>query len=360
MGRHGPSLAQTYSPWGGQFTAIWYVYVMEDPSEPMTDSASISEISPAAADTVHAQPKAYPPLDETHLRTPRRRRVLPVVLFLVTCFSTFWAGALEWNPVRFMFDTPGGIELRRILLNHWQNGLAYMGAIIAILLFHEMGHFLATVRYRIPASFPFFIPFPLSPIGTMGAVIGMAGHRADRKQTFDIGIAGPLAGLVVAIPVLWMGIRQLDLTTPAAGAFQIDCPLIVQMMLPFARPDLSSVDTLWISQTNPLFMAAWVGLLITGLNMMPISQLDGGHVIYALLLKKGHWFARLFLIFAISYVVMAKAYMWSLMIIIVIFIGTDHPPTSNDKVELGLFRTILGYASLAIPFICFPARGIIQ
>ncbi|MEM7313884.1 MAG: site-2 protease family protein [Planctomycetota bacterium] len=330
----------------------------------MTDNASISDISPNAADAVHAQ-KPLRPLTEDDLRTtPRRRRVLPIVLFLVTCFSTFWAGALEWNPVPFMvngaFGSTGGIELRRILLNHWPSGLVYMGAIIAILLFHEMGHFLATVRYRIPASFPFFIPFPLSPIGTMGAVIGMAGHRADRKQTFDIGIAGPLAGLVVAIPVLWMGIRQLDLTTPVAGSFQIDCPLIVQLMLPFVRPDLNSVDMLWISQTNPLFMAAWVGLLITGLNMMPISQLDGGHVIYALLLKKGHWFARLFLIFAISYVVLAKAYMWSLMIIIVIFIGTDHPPTSNDKVELGWFRTILGYASLTIPFICFPAQGIIQ
>ena len=247
-----------------------------------------------------------------------------------------------------------------MLSNQWADGLVYMGAVIAILLFHEMGHFLATVRYKIPASFPFFIPFPFSPIGTMGAVIGMAGHRADRKQTFDIGIAGPLAGLVVAIPVLWMGIKQLDMTVPAAGAIQIDCPLIVRMMLPFARPDLKSINTLWISQTNPMFMAAWVGLLITGLNMMPVSQLDGGHVLYALLLKKGHWFARLFLLFAISYVVFANALMWSVMIIIVMLIGIDHPPTSNDRVELGWFRTILGFVSLTIPFICFPARGFIQ
>ena len=325
----------------------------------MTQTTSIGDIPPEVADAAYARSlEDYPPLTSADLRSHRRRKFLPIVLFFITCFSTFWAGALEWNPVPFMAS--GGIEVRRILMNEWSNGLIYMGAIIAILLFHEMGHFLATVRYRIPASFPFFIPFPLSPIGTMGAVIGMAGHRADRKQTFDIGIAGPLAGLVVAIPVLWIGIKQLDLTTPAAGSFQIDCPLIVQMMLPFARPDLKSIDTLWISQTNPMFMAAWVGLLITGLNMMPVSQLDGGHVLYALLLKRGHWFARLFLLFAIAYVVLANALMWSLMIIIVMLIGIDHPPTSNDKVKLGAFRTVLGYVSLAIPFVCFPAQGFIQ
>ena len=124
-------------------------------------------------------------------------------------------------------------------------------------------------------------------------------------------------------------------------------------------PDLSTVDTLWISQVNPYFMAAWVGLLITGLNMMPISQLDGGHVIYALLLKRGHWVARIFLFAAIAYVVFADAGMWSVMIIIVVLIGTDHPPTYNDHMPLGRFRTVLGYASLTIPLICFPPQGII-
>lgn len=299
----------------------------------------------------------YPQLSARHLPRPYTRRVtLPVVLFLVTCVSTFWVGSTHWYPAGYLTD---GLAMRRMILLNWREGLAYMGALLAILLCHEMGHFLTTVVYRIPASFPYFIPFPLSAIGTMGAVIGMAGHRADRKQTFDIGLAGPLAGLAVALPILWLGMRELDLQTPARGAFQIDCPWLVTALLPYVRPDLPPLQSLWLSQINPYFMAAWVGLLITGLNMMPVSQLDGGHVVYALLLNRGHWVARGFLLAAIAYVVLARAGMWSVMIIIVILIGTDHPPTSNDNIPLGWFRTLLGYASLAIPLLCFPAQGII-
>ncbi len=300
---------------------------------------------------------SYPPLRSGDLHTRQRRRILPLALFVITCFSTFLAGATDWMPMLYLMGN--GLELRRMLLLNWQQGLVYMGALLGILLFHEMGHFLMTVRYRIPASFPFFIPLPISPIGTMGAVIGMAGHRADRKQMFDIGIAGPLAGLVVAIPLLWLGLGQLDITRGQTGAYKLDCPWIVELLLPYVRPDIPRLDYIWIGQANAFLMAAWVGLLITGLNMMPVSQLDGGHVIYTLLLKKGHWVARAFLFTAIVYVTFFKAGMWSVMIIIVILMGTDHPPTSNDHMPLGWFRTVLGYASLLIPIFCFPAEAIV-
>ena len=278
-----------------------------------------------------------------------------IILFLLTCFSTFIAGALHWNPSSYLGGD--GIELRRSLLVNWEQGLVYMGTVLAILLCHEMGHFLAAKRHGVPASYPFFIPFPISPIGTMGAVIGMAGNRADRRQLFDIGIAGPLAGLVVAIPVLWFGIKQLDPSAAPAGLFELDCPYIVRLLLPFARPELPNIDRIALTQTNAMFIAAWVGLLITGLNMMPISQLDGGHVIYTLFLKRGHIIARIFLFCAITYAVLGNGGMWSVMIILVILMGTDHPPTANDHQPLGWFRTALGFASLAIPILCFPARG---
>ena len=300
----------------------------------------------------------FPVLTDDLLSTPKpRRRWLPLILFFVTCLSTFIAGATSWNGLVTLGD---GLEFRRTIMTHWQQGLIYMGCVLAILGLHEMGHFLATIRYRISASFPFFIPFPVSPIGTMGAVIGMAGHRADRKQMFDIGIAGPLAGLVVAIPILWIGIRNLDMTIAASGPYQLDLPWIVKAMISWQRPDLQSISRVSISQLNPYFMAAWVGLLITGLNMMPVSQLDGGHVIYALLLKRGHWVARIFLLSAIAYVVLARVGIWSVMLILVTLMGVDHPPTSNDRVPLGWFRTVLGWASLSIPFLCFPARGLIM
>lgn len=290
---------------------------------------------------------------------PRRRVTLPVLLFVATCLSTMWVGITDWMPLGVL-TLGDGIEVRRTILTHWQQGLIYMGAVLAILLSHEMGHFAATLVYRIPASLPYFIPFPISPIGTMGAVIGMAGFRANRRQLFDIGLAGPLAGLAVAIPILWIGIAQLDLNQPRYGVLSFDCPWLVRVMIATLKPEFASVETIAISQLNPYFMAAWVGLLITGLNMMPISQLDGGHVIYALFLKRAHWIARTFLVFAIAYVVFAEAYIWTVMIILVTIMGTDHPRTADDKVSLGWFRTALGYASLVIPFVCFPPRGLMD
>ena len=99
-------------------------------------------------------------------------------------------------------------------------------------------------------------------------------------------------------------------------------------------------------------------MLITGLNMLPISQLDGGHVIYTLFGKYAHWIARVFLFVAILFIVFFEAQIWFLMVLIVILIGTDHPPTSDDSVRLGPIRTIIGYASLLIPILCFPPYGI--
>jgi membrane-associated protease RseP (regulator of RpoE activity) len=106
-------------------------------------------------------------------------------------------------------------------------------------------------------------------------------------------------------------------------------------------------------------MAGWVGLLITGLNMLPVSQLDGGHVIYALFRRRAHWVARGFILFALAYIVLFDKMIWAPMAIIVVLIGTDHPPTADDQVRLGGFRQLLGYLSLLIPLLCFPIDGVI-
>jgi Zn-dependent protease len=291
-----------------------------------------------------------------------RRKKLPLILFLITCVSTFWAGAVGWLPLHYLlewFSKQDAMPIRRAIISHWQDGLIYMLCLLAILMTHEMGHFLAALRYRIPASLPFFLPFPISPIGTMGAVIGMDGMRANRKEMFDIGLAGPLAGLVVAIPVMLVGINRLDLDTPEHGPFKLDTPLSVRLILEASPPPgYESGDDVSYSQLNPYFMAGWVGLLITGLNMLPVSQLDGGHVIYTLFGKRAHWIARAFMLGAIGYIIYKEAWMWSLMILLVLLIGTDHPPTRDDSVKLGWFRTGLGLASLSIPLLCFPAEAI--
>jgi membrane-associated protease RseP (regulator of RpoE activity) len=277
---------------------------------------------------------------------PQRRIFLPLFLFVATCGSTFFAGALNWNPAAYL----DGLQAGRVPAIDWQQGLIYMAAVIGILLTHEMGHFLQTVRYGVPASLPYFIPVPILLTGTMGAVIGMEGSRANRKQLFDIGLSGPIAGLIVSLPIIWFGIQEAKIA-PITGELQLGDPLIFKLMRDYLRPELGTVGVL--DKNNPLLMAGWVGMLITGLNMLPISQLDGGHVIYGLFGRKSHLVARTFLVAAILFVVLGDHYNWTIMLVLVILLGVDHPPTRDDNVKLGLVRTVVGYASLGIPVLCF-------
>ncbi|MDA0657951.1 MAG: site-2 protease family protein [Planctomycetota bacterium] len=327
--------------------------------DPESTIASVSVPYPKTTPYVPANEGDY--LTEEDLRPQRRRRALPILLFFLTCLSTFWAGASYWQPQFSLGATSVAEDVawRQVVFSHYRQGWIYMFSVLAILMTHEMGHFLATLWYRIPASLPYFIPFPASPLGTMGAVIGMRAHQANRKQIFDIGLAGPIAGLVVAIPIVYLGILRLDSSPGPHGGEIYDCPLLVRWMIQALRPDLGIVTTLRTSQLNAYFMAGWVGMLITGLNMVPMSQLDGGHVAYALFGRWAHWFARIALLAAIVFVVLAKAHIWTLMIVLVTLMGTDHPPTSDDRVRLGWWRFALGCFSLAIPVLCFPPHGLI-
>jgi membrane-associated protease RseP (regulator of RpoE activity) len=289
-------------------------------------------------------------------REPIRRRVkLPLLLFLLTCLSTFWSGATG------DLDGIGDgslMPVRAALARNWQIGLMYMSSVIGILLCHEMGHFLTTVRYRIPASFPFFLPIPISFIGTMGAVIGMDGRRANRKEIFDIGLAGPLAGLVIAIPVMWLGISNLELSVAnGKGGMELQMPLLANLMA--SQIDVTLPDKIPLGHLvgNPLLLAGWFGFLITGLNMMPVGQLDGGHVLYCVLGPKARYVARLMMLTVIVYILsdLETNFVWILMTLLVIFlIGVDHPPTQDDSVDIGWGRRVIGTLSLAIPILCLP------
>jgi len=333
----------------------------ENPGAPTPSDAEATRRSRLAAMAKLAEgyagitPVDSPPnLMELPDRRPRRRKVvLPVLLFLATCASTFFVGAADWNPIQAMSDPD--LAWRYFQIN-WPQGVKYMLALLAILLTHEMGHFVTTLYYRIPASYPIFLPVPFNAIGTMGAVIGMQGMRANRREMFDLGLSGPLAGLVIALPVLWAGVRQLDLSGPP-GELAFHSPFIAKLMIAYIHPELPWDQTVGIGQLNPYFMAGWVGMLITGLNMLPISQLDGGHVVYALFVRKAHAVARAFLILAILFIIIYGRYFWTLMLVLLIFMGTDHPPTSDDRARLGPFRWILGIASLAIPVFCFTPWG---
>lgn len=315
---------------------------------------------------------------QPHRHYFRRRVRTPLILFLVTCVSTWFAGATLWMPPYYLIDGIGWekqvwqgtevsiptfefgfMELRQVLLVHWYDGLVYMVCVLLILFSHEMGHFLYSVYYKVRCTLPYFIPFPIAPTGTMGAVIAMEGHKANRPQIFDIGIAGPIAGLCLAVPILWIGVRNLNLDVPAGGGLALDMPLAIRWMIDLAHPGkLGESNLVWLSQANAFFIAGWFGLIMTALNMMPVSQLDGGHITYTLWGKGAHWVARAFMVFVFAYMVydLKNHSAGILMAVLVMVIGTDHPPTSDDKAPIGWFRFMLGHAALIIPLVCFAPR----
>jgi len=266
-----------------------------------------------------------------------------MLLYLLTCLTTFAAGAVGWQPLLLGVDDVGIVPA---IATHWERGLVYMAAVLAVLTAHESGHFIAARLHGIPATLPFFIPMPILLTGTLGAVIGMEGSRADRRQLFDIAIAGPLAGLVLAVPLMALGL----LTGRAGEPNPFALAPLAAWLQSLVRPDLAAGSTV---APNALFMAGWVGLLVTGLNMMPVSQLDGGHICYAVFGRRGNWVARAALIAAIIAVVISGQHNWVALIVIVTFMGVDHPPIREERLPLDPFRTVLGVAAFLIPILTF-------
>ena len=191
-------------------------------------------------------------------------------------------------------------------------------------------------------------------------------NRANRKEVFDIGIAGPLAGLVLTIPLLLYGLSVAEPTPERPEARGYGDPLLVKLLIPLLHDlddvkkdyaeknnDPSALKKSFTFVVNPIYMAAWVGMLVTGLNMLPVSQLDGGHVSYTLFGPYARWVARGFMLAAMLFIVWTESYNWTLMLILVLLMGTDHPPTADDRVKLGPLRYGLGLVSLLIPVFCF-------
>ncbi len=267
--------------------------------------------------------------------------LLPGLLYALTALTTFAAGGVGWQPTLLGVDAGVAEEIA----NHWQRGLVYMAAVMAVLSAHEAGHWVAARRHGIRATLPFFIPMPLLLTGTLGAVIGMEGSRANRRQLFDIAIAGPVAGLVVALPLLAAGM----LTGGPAGESPFALPPVARWIRAAVRPDLGMATI----APNALFMAGWVGLLVTGLNMIPLSQLDGGHVCRAVFGRRGDWVARGVLLAAMAGIVVWGKYDWLVMVVAITLIGADHPPIREDGRPLGVWRTVLGVLSFVIPVVTF-------
>ncbi len=251
------------------------------------------------------------------------------------------------------------MPVRRMMLANWVGGLQFSLGLMAILVAHELGHYFVAKFYRVYSSPPIFIPFPLSPLGTLGAVIAMQSGQADRKQIFDIGLAGPIAGLIVAIPILIYGIFDAQPMSYAPyKMLHIGQPLLIQWFAMWLVPQQANeFISLTNTGANPLLMAGWAGLLVTGLNMMPLGQLDGGHVAFGLLgQRKALWVATITFGAVIGYLVYTQVTIFWLMLLLILLIGLKHPPSSDDTRRLGLARNIIGWLSLVLPILCIPAN----
>ena len=276
--------------------------------------------------------EVVPPSEQISPPAMRRRRWrLPLFLFLAACLSTTYVGGFTYDPVvgwTYVFS----------------RGLMYGVAVMTILVCHEAGHFIQTRRYRVPASLPFFLPLPIGPIGTLGAVIGMDARISDRRALFDIGITGPLAGLVPTLICCVVGLQLSELAPYRGGELAVGSPLIFDAI---AWMTFGPIPPGLGADLHPIAFAGWVGLLITALNLMPIGQLDGGHILYGLLRSRAHTVASLVLMAAMAAVIFFGLWGWSLMICLLLFMGPRHPPTANDNAPLGPVRIALGWLTLA-------------
>jgi len=231
-------------------------------------------------------------------------------------------------------------------------GALYSLSLISILLAHEMGHFFMSRFYYVRVSFPFFIPFPVPPFGTLGAVIKMKSPIPNRRALFDIGLAGPLAGLIIAIPLIAIGFKLSTIIPYSQGkatALVLSDPPLFKFIQWIV---IGRVKEGFDVQLHPIAYAGWVGLFVTALNLLPIGQLDGGHIIYAIFGEKSK---KVYLLFLLFLIIIAIFYNigWFLLIVFMILVGLKHPYPIDDITPLDFPRKVMGTVAFLVFVLSF-------
>lgn len=266
---------------------------------------------------------------EVDLPKQKRKVGIHLILFILTIFSTYFVG----------------------LSDGWLGALWYSGGIIAILLMHEMGHFFMAKKHGVPATLPYFIPMPLPPFGTMGAVIKMEGRIPDRRALFDVGVAGPLSGLLLIIPAIVFGLQMshvVDIASLGEGTISLGDSLLFSFLARIIVGPMGPGQDIIL---HPLAFAGWVGLLVTALNLLPIGQLDGGHIMYALFWKKSRIVSIVF--YAVFIFICLFFYFGWFLLIVVLTLIRHHPPTMNDTYPLDGKRRVIGILTLILFVLSF-------
>jgi membrane-associated protease RseP (regulator of RpoE activity) len=302
-----------------------------------------------------------------------------LLLFILTVFSVLITGATYGTENPFT----GGIL--QSIISVFVNGWPFAVSMLAILGAHEFGHYLMGRYYGIHVTLPYFIPFPLSPFGTMGAFINMKEAPHNRRQLLDIGLAGPIAGMIVAIPVLFLGLKLSSLnvlpavaaTTASGKMLSMEGSSLLYLFMkflafgqllpsPVSYGDLNPV-LYWIKyfftglpypqggldvMLHPVAWAGWAGMLVTALNLIPAGQLDGGHAIYVLLGKEK---ARKLFPF-IMVILIGLGFVWNgwwLWAAIIYFIGRIYAEPMDQITELDGKRKALAVLALIIFLLVF-------
>ena len=272
----------------------------------------------------------------------------PIVLFLLTVFTTLWAGAYatrsnpKEGPLQFLLGDPAALL----------KGLPFAGTLLGILVTHEFGHYLFSRIHRVPASLPLFIPGPPHFIGTFGAVIRMRSPILSRRALFDIGVAGPIAGFVVAVVALVIGLSLSKVVTnEAVYGLHLGEPLLLQFVSWLVLGPLPQGYDVVL---HPVGFAAWFGLFVTSLNLIPIGQLDGGHVAYALWGPRQRTVALAMLPILLVLGFMPGGWPgWFLWAGMAGLVGLGHPPVRDPRTVLGRTRIWVGWGALAIFVLTF-------
>jgi membrane-associated protease RseP (regulator of RpoE activity) len=239
----------------------------------------------------------------------------------------------------------------------WFNGLIFSFTLLVILGAHELGHYLTCRYYHIQASLPYFIPVPPPlGVGTLGAFIKIKSPIHTRRALFDVGLSGPLAGFIFALPAAFAGIyfgQASPLTTTTAPeTISFNYPLLFTLI---AKLTGTTPNVIW----NPIWFACWVGMLATALNLLPVGQLDGGHVVYALFGKKGHRLVAVLVTFsqaAIAAIAFTE-YNWAggfiYTIMLTILLMLRHPQVTDETEPLGRSRQVFGFIALIVFILSF-------
>lgn len=268
---------------------------------------------------------------------PKRFPWVNLLLFLATIFTTLLAGTLQQGVN--IFQTPSGLV----------RGIPFSFTLLAILLTHEMGHYLTSRYHGVGATLPYFIPAP-SIIGTFGAFIRMTSPILNKRALLDIGASGPIAGFVVAIVAVAVGLHYSAVVeTPTLEGMKLGTPLIfsfISELMIGSIPEGSDV------LLHPIAFAGWIGMFVTALNLIPIGQLDGGHVVYAVLGQRH----RIVSLVMIPILVLLGVYGWPgwlLWAFLPLIFGINHPPVVDSDSPLDPTRQIIGWVSLLIFILTF-------